>query len=46
MQHIINSDLEEYGKYSSFTFVYKCHEIKNSANIVLDLGGDPYVELC
>ena len=46
MQHIVDSDPEEYGRYSSFAFVHECHEIKDSTNIVLELGGDPYAELC
>ena len=46
MRDIVDSDPEEYGRYGSFAFVYECRGIKSSTNIVLELGGDPYAELC
>ena len=46
MQDIVNSDPEEYGRYCSFVFAYKCRGIKSSTNIVLELGGDSYTDLC
>ena len=46
MQDIVNSDPEEYGRYGSLVFAYEFCGIKSSTNIVLELCGDPYAELC
>jgi hypothetical protein len=46
MQDIIESDLDEYVRYGSFFFVMEAQGIKESTNIVVEKGGDPYAELC
>jgi hypothetical protein len=46
LRKIINSDLEEYDRFGSFFFVMDSRGIKDSTNIVVEHGGDPYAELC
>ena len=46
MREIVDSDPDEYDRYGSFFFVIDCRGIKDSTNIVVEHGGDPYAELC
>src|SRR5882672_3637977 len=45
MRDIIQSDPDEYDRYGSFFFIMECRGIKDSTNIVVEKGGDPYAEL-
>jgi hypothetical protein len=45
MRDIVQSDPDEYDRYDSFFFVMECRGIKDSTNIVVEQGGDPYAEL-
>jgi hypothetical protein len=45
MRDIVHSDPDEYDRYDSFFFVVECRGIKDSTNIVVEQGGDPYAEL-
>jgi hypothetical protein len=46
MREIVDSDPDKYDRYASFFFVVECRGIKDSTNIVVEHGGDPYAELC
>ena len=46
MRDIVDSDPDEYDRYASFFFVLECRGIKDSTNMVVEHGGDPYAELC